>query len=172
MHAGKQNHANKRTLFRNLDEYKDPAFVKDFIWENGFVKEYKALWRSPERYCKNWKFDRVIMTTNRFHVMVPIVVDAIDGEETRNLSFFLLLLKNCGLNPISVDALKQKKEKGLMRCHCATYLKLAWCTHACAFAFHHGVITTYPKTMNPIATIARKSGRPENSVKGGGLGYK
>jgi hypothetical protein len=31
---------------------------------------------------------------------------------------------------------------------------------------------TIPATMNPIATIARKSGRPENSVKGGGLGYK
>jgi hypothetical protein len=53
MHAGKQNHANKRTRFGDLDEYKDPAFVKDFIQENGFVKEYKALWRSPERYCKN-----------------------------------------------------------------------------------------------------------------------
>jgi hypothetical protein len=130
------------------------------------------MWRSPDAHCKKRKFDEIIKEANRFHVMVPIVIDSNDREATRNLGFFLLLLKNCGLNPLSVEAVKEKKERGLMRCHCETYLQLAWCAHACVFAFHHGVIATYPKTMNPIATIARQPGRPENSVKGGGLGFR
>jgi hypothetical protein len=139
MHAANQNGSNKRARFRDRDQYRDPTYVKGFIQDHGIDKEYKAMWRSPDTHCKKRKFDEIIKEANRFHVMVPIVIDSNDREATRNLGFFLLLLKNCGLNPLSVEAVKEKKERGLMRCHCKTYLQLAWCVHACVFAFHHGV---------------------------------
>jgi hypothetical protein len=91
-------------------------------------------------------------------------------HDTSCLENFLGVLQPMGLSPIGVHDLIQMGTTGLVFCHCPVYLSYAWCTHACAFVFDRGIISTYPTTMHPEASDTNKSkGRKKKARHGKAL---
>jgi hypothetical protein len=131
--------------------------------KNKMHDDYKRLLRNPEQYSAYHIFDDVLSLTRMFHLIEPSIVSKSENNDVP-LTNLLGILGACGLGPITINSLKALGNEGLISCHCHTYLANACCKHACAFAFDHGIISTFPKTMHPKPRIKNKgSGRIENA---------
>jgi hypothetical protein len=153
--------------------------------DNGFeapLKTYKTLVQNPGRWLQDYKddpsyadhqgFGILCDWTNRFCCMRPIVVSVGSLSTATSLSIATMLgiLQGNGYSVIATAAVLEKEHGGLVSCDCKTYLHYSWCYHAAAVAFDRGIITEFPRDLNPKpAFVGKKRGRPANARRGGGL---
>lgn len=141
-----------------LDDYR--SLVKDPV---DWMKQRKELLD----YKPHMGFDHIRKLTSIFCCLRPI-----DVSSHRNaVSTLCEILSSNGYGVIPVESIAAKKSKGLVSCDCTNYLHYAWCYHACSIAMSRGIITSYPKNMDPRPCFAgKKRGRPAMARKGGALG--
>mmetsp|Transcript_20651 Transcript_20651/g.53362 ORF Transcript_20651/g.53362 Transcript_20651/m.53362 type:complete len:578 (+) Transcript_20651:271-2004(+) len=106
-----------------------------------WLKTFKKLALDPQRQARDEKydFDDCISWAKAFYILTPIGASELYAQE------IVQAMLNGGA---SID-MDKFKEKGIVKCTCATYMHYCNCSHVCAWMGINGIFVDYPKNMDP-----------------------